>query len=122
MVYSSAPQRRETYELWKPFSMPVEGGSIQAVAVPSSAASYIVSLYTLLITSAVISLWGCLFGLFLRNRLTKQRPNLLYISMWNKRYSLVASVFEVAPFKGGRKKVVTSCFTPLLFITVGFLV
>ena len=95
---------------------------MQAVAVSSSILPFLVSLYTILVTSAVISLWGCVFAVFLRHRLERNRTNALYAALWNKRYSLADTFFEIVPLKGQRKKWGQPSFAPLLCLTFCFLV
>jgi hypothetical protein len=95
MVYPSAPQPDSTYDFWRVFSMPVGDKLVQAVAVPKSIANYFISLYTILIVSAVLSLWCTVFGIYLYRQLRKSRADPLSSSLWNKRYSLMDTFVEL---------------------------
>ncbi|KAK0702339.1 hypothetical protein B0H67DRAFT_500556 [Lasiosphaeris hirsuta] len=96
MAISTAPQLRQTYKLWRRFSMPIEGGARDAIAVPSYVANQLNSAYTLMVTSMVMNLWCILFaaGFFMMLR-RQTRVHHISTSLWNKRASLSDSFLEL---------------------------
>ncbi|KAK1753831.1 hypothetical protein QBC47DRAFT_347954 [Echria macrotheca] len=95
MTISTAPQLRQTYQLWTRFSMPVDGGTRDAIAVPGYVASQLNSAYTILVTSMVMNLWCILFAIAFFYMLNRDQHHRIYTSLWNKRASLTDSLFEV---------------------------
>ncbi|KAK3356432.1 hypothetical protein B0T25DRAFT_629825 [Lasiosphaeria hispida] len=96
MAISTAPQLRQTYKLWRRFSMPMEGGARDAIAVPSYVANQLNSAYTLMVTSMVMNLWCILFAVAFFMILRREaRVHHISTSLWNKRASLSESFLEL---------------------------
>ena len=55
---ASSEVQAETYRLWKRFSLPVEGGTRDSVAVKSGTGTNLVSAYTLMVKMIVTQLWA----------------------------------------------------------------
>lgn len=95
MAISTAPQLRHTYLLWKRFSLPIEGGTRDAISVPDDVAAHLVSAFTLMITSMVVNLWAIVFALAFTHMLRRDRVHHMSTSLWNKRGSLTDSFLEI---------------------------
>ena len=95
MGISTAPQLRQTYQLWKRFSMPVDGDTRDAIAVPGYVANQLNSAYTILMTSMIMNLWCILFAVAFFIMLRRETHHHLSTSIWNKRASLSDSFFEI---------------------------
>ncbi|KAK5653626.1 hypothetical protein OQA88_8656 [Cercophora sp. LCS_1] len=95
MAISTAPQLRHTYVLWKRFSLPIEGGTRDAIAVPDWVAAHLNSAFTLMVTSTVMNLWAIVFAVAFFHMLRRDRVHHMSTSLWNKRGSLTDSFLEI---------------------------
>ncbi|KAM7196205.1 hypothetical protein V8F33_006317 [Rhypophila sp. PSN 637] len=96
MVVSTAPHLRESYVLWRRFSLPVDSGTRDAYSVPNSVADQLLSAYTIMVTSIVMNLWCILFAIAFFWLLKRDnKPHIVSTSLWNKRASLTDSFLEL---------------------------
>jgi hypothetical protein len=58
MVFTLTTPAKESYLLWHRFTMPIESGTHDAVAVPASVGHQLVSAYTFLLGHIIIFTWG----------------------------------------------------------------
>lgn len=90
MVLSSVDAARQTYRLWRPFSMPTDNGAQWAVSVTTSVANNLNSAYTFMIQIIVINLWALviLAGLtaFLKEK-HSHNSGVISTGIWNSRGS-----------------------------------
>lgn len=105
MVVSTAPHLRQSYLLWRRFSLPIDGGTRDAYAVPNYVADQLNSAYTIMVTSMVMNLWCILFALafFWLLKRHDNKPHIVSISLWNKRASLTDSFLELIQPSTDRK-------------------
>ncbi|MCJ1268264.1 hypothetical protein MMC22_008151 [Lobaria immixta] len=76
-----------SYILWKRFAMPMEHGSIDAIAVKSSMADRLNSAYTILLNIVILQIWALivLAGVFVSLRVKKPTHNntMIIAGIWN---------------------------------------
>lgn len=123
MVVSIAPHLRESYRLWRRFSLPIEGGTRDAYSVPNYVANQLISAYTIMVTSMVMNLWCIFFAIAFYMMLKKRdKPHIVSTSLWNKRASLTDSFLElIQPSTIGKdhKKYWTQWWIyPIIFVVV----
>jgi len=96
MVVSIAPHLRESYRLWRRFSLPIAGGTRDAYSVPNYVANQLLSAYTIMVTSMVMNLWCIFFAIgFYMMLKRRDKPHIVSTSLWNKRASLTDSFLEL---------------------------
>jgi len=120
MTFSLLEPDRNTYHLWRRFSMPTTGGSRDAIAVPSVVANNLNSAYTFLVSMIVLHTWVLiLFALlwwYIRRRKRRGHSTEVGKDIWNAKASPldVAKVTAIT-YKNQRKQ-----WSMLLWMTLAF--
>lgn len=102
MVFSSVPQPRDTYLLWKRFSFPSENGPKSAFAVPTWVANRLNSAYSVMLGLLMAQVWTIIIAFVLYYLLKWRRKHKaehksfhpLVPILWNNRGELVGSFME----------------------------
>ncbi|KAH0848912.1 hypothetical protein AYO21_10647 [Fonsecaea monophora] len=91
MVFSSLDPGRQTYHLWRRFSMPTEHGSRDAIAVPANVANELNSAYTFMLQLIIVDFWVILIlagvVLFLGKEKHSHNSGVIATGIWNSRDS-----------------------------------
>ncbi|OQU98257.1 hypothetical protein CLAIMM_04069 [Cladophialophora immunda] len=91
MVFSSLNPGRQTYHLWRRFSMPTIHGSRDAIAVPSDVANQLNSAYTFMVQLIIIDFWVILIlagvVLFLGKEKHSHNSGVIATGIWNAKDS-----------------------------------
>ncbi|CAK7242911.1 MAG: hypothetical protein STHCBS139747_004414 [Sporothrix thermara] len=96
MVFSSAPQLASTYRLWRRFTMPVDGGQRDAIAVPDYVADQLSSAYTIMVTTMIVNFWCICFAIgFFYIMRNNHELGSLSSNLWNKRASMSDSLLSL---------------------------
>ncbi|EHK40997.1 hypothetical protein TRIATDRAFT_321268 [Trichoderma atroviride IMI 206040] len=102
MVFSSVPQPRDTYLLWKRFSFPSKNGPKSAFAVPTWVAKQLNSAYSVMLGMLMAQVWTIIIAIVLYYLLkwrrkkkgeSKSFPPLVPV-LWNNRGELLGSFME----------------------------
>ncbi|KIW93502.1 uncharacterized protein Z519_06107 [Cladophialophora bantiana CBS 173.52] len=91
MVFSSLNPGRQTYHLWRRFSMPTDHGPRDAISVPANVANQLNSAYTFMVQLIIIDFWVILilFGvvLFLGKEKHSHNSGVIATGIWNAKDS-----------------------------------
>ncbi|OAP55315.1 hypothetical protein AYL99_10288 [Fonsecaea erecta] len=94
MVFSSLDPGRQTYHLWRRFSMPTIHGPRDAIAVPSDVANQLNSAYSFLVQLIIVDFWVILIlvgvVLFLGKEKHSHNSGVIATGIWNSKDSPTA--------------------------------